>query len=300
MFREGIRALYGQFSPGYRRIADYLLNHYQDAAFMTAAEIARIVDVDTALVVRFAQRLGYPGFPELINEVQEEVKRDLQAVYEPPEGDDSPIGVFRRSLMQDRNNLDYSLLHFDEETVESVVDVLKGAQRIFVAGEGNLSFLCEAWVGQLVGLGYAAHAVPSELAGQASMSTTLNQKDVVLCVGMTALTPGIAVILKVARDAGARTVAIAGSATNVIASVAQHVLYAPIDTIGGLPSWTAAASTLHALSQALVQADPSRGGDQTAHADRFLRIYSDTLRDQLSDVQTTLKQISPRARDRDR
>lgn len=293
MFREGIRALYGQFSPGYRRIADYLLNHYQDAAFMTAAEIARVVDVDTALVVRFAQRLGYPGFPELINEVQEEVKRDLRAVYEPPEGDNSPAQVYRRNLMQDRNNLDFSLLHFDAETVESVIKILREARRIFVAGEGNLSYLCEAFAARLVTLGYAAHPVSPELAGQASMSVTLTPEDVVLCIGMTTMTPGVAVMLKVARDVGAKTVAIAGSATNAIASVAQHVLYAPVSTVGLLPSWSAAAASLHAISQALVLSDPDRGAAWAAHTDHFLRIYSDTLRDQLSDVQTTLKQLAP-------
>lgn len=293
MFREGIRALYGQFSPGYRRIADYLLNHYQDAAFMTAAEIARVVDVDTALVVRFAQRLGYPGFPELINEVQEEVKRDLRAVYEPPEGDNSPAQVYRRNLMQDRNNLDYSLLHFDADTVECVITVLKNARRIFVAGEGNLAYLCEAFAARLVGLGYAAHPVVSELASQASMSATMTADDMVLCVGLTALTPGVAVMLKVARDAGAKTVAIAGSATNAIASVAQYVIYAPVGAVGLLPSWSAAASTLHALSQALVLSDMDRGVTWAAHTDHFLRVYSDTLRDQLSDVQTTIKQLAP-------
>lgn len=298
MFREGIRALYGQFSPGYRRIADYLLNHYQDAAFMTAAEIARGVDVDTALVVRFAQRLGYPGFPELINEVQEEVKRDLRAVYEPPEGDNSPAQVYRRNLMQDRNNLDFSLLHFDAETVECVVKVLKEAKRIFVAGEGNMSYLCEAFAARLVSLGYAAHPVSQELAGQASMSVTLGPDDAVLCIGMTAMTPGVAVVLKVARDLGAKTVAIAGSATNSIASVAQYVLYAPVATVGLLPSWSAAAAALHGLSQALALADPDRGATWNAHNDRFLRVYSDTLRDQLSDVQTTLKQLAPRNGDR--
>ena len=298
MFREGIRALYGQFSPGYRRIADYLLNHYQDAAFMTAAEIARIVDVDTALVVRFAQRLGYPGFPELINEVQEEVKRDLRAVYEPPEGDNSPAQVYRRNLMQDRNNLDFSLLHFEAETVECVVKVLKEAKRIFIAGEGNLTYLCEAFAARLVGLGYAAYPVSQDLAGQAAMSVTLGQDDAVLCIGMTTMTPGIAVMLKVARDMSAKTVAIAGSATNSIASVAQYVLYAPVATVGLLPSWSAAAATLHALSQALALADTDRGVTWAAHNDRFLRVYSDTLRDQLADVQTTLKQLAPRNGDR--
>jgi DNA-binding MurR/RpiR family transcriptional regulator len=298
VFREGIRALYGQFSPGYRRIADYLLNHYQDAAFMTAAEIARIVDVDTALVVRFAQRLGYPGFPELINEVQEEVKRDLRAVYEPPEGDNSPAQVYRRNLMQDRNNLDYSLLHFEAETVECVVKVLKEAKRIFVAGEGNLTYLGAAFAERLVGLGYAAYPVSQDLAGQASMSVTLSPDDAVLCIAMTTMTPGVAVMVKVARDLGAKTVAIAGSATNSIASVAQYVLYAPVATVGLLPSWSAAAATLHGLSQALALSETDRGATWAAHNDRFLRVYSDMLRDQLADVQTTLKQLAPHNGDR--
>ena len=65
MYRDHIRTIYEHLSPGYRRIADFLLTHYQDAAFMTAAEVARQASVDTALVVRFAQRLGYPGYPEL-------------------------------------------------------------------------------------------------------------------------------------------------------------------------------------------------------------------------------------------
>ena len=77
MYRDRIRTIYEHLSPGYRRIADFLLTHYQDAAFMTAAEVARQATVDTALVVRFAQRLGYPGYPELIGDIQEDVKRDL-------------------------------------------------------------------------------------------------------------------------------------------------------------------------------------------------------------------------------
>ena len=44
---------------------------------MTATELAHQVDVDAATVVRFAQRLGYGGFPDLQNEIKEKVKQDL-------------------------------------------------------------------------------------------------------------------------------------------------------------------------------------------------------------------------------
>lgn len=293
VYREGIRALYGQLSPGYRRIADYLLNHYQDAAFMTAAEIARIVDVDTALVVRFAQRLGYPGFPELINEVQEDVKRDLRAVYEPPEGDSSPMQIFRRNLMQDRNNLDFALLHFDEATVETAIANLAKARRIYVAGEGTLGYLAESFVARLVMLGRAAHALPAELSGQAGTTAAITSEDVIVCLGMTALTPGIAVVLKVARELGAKTIAIVGAASNPLAAVAELVIYAPVNTVGQIPSWSAIASVLHALSQAIALAEPDAGADRLAKTDRFLKIYSETLKNQVPDVRAAMRQLAP-------
>ena len=155
MFREGIRALYGQFSPGYRRIADYLLNHYQDAAFMTAAEIARIVDVDTALVVRFAQRLGYPGFPELINEVQEEVKRDLRGGLRAAGGRQfAGPGLSPQPHAGPQQPRLTRCFILTQRRSRCVVKVLKEATRIFVAGEGNLSYLCEAFAARLVSLGY--------------------------------------------------------------------------------------------------------------------------------------------------
>lgn len=295
MYREGIRALYGQLSPGYRRIADYLLNHYQDAAFMTAAEIARVVDVDTALVVRFAQRLGYPGFPELINEVQEDVKRDLRAVYEPPEGDSSPMQIFRRNLMQDRNNLDFALLHFDTATVESAIEVLAKARKIFVAGEGSLNHLGEALVERLVSQGFSAHPISSELAGQAATSAAITADDVLIALGMTAMTPGAAVVLKVAREQGAKTIAVVGAASNPLAAVAEFVIYAPVNTVGLIPSWSAIASVLHALAQALALNGPDVGANWASRTDRFLKIYSETLSQQLVDVRTAVRQLAPPA-----
>src|SRR5690242_1719672 len=69
MFREQIRKHYDHLSRSYRRVADFILSDYRTAAFMTAAALADAVDVDTTTVVRFAQRLGYPGYPELIEDI---------------------------------------------------------------------------------------------------------------------------------------------------------------------------------------------------------------------------------------
>ncbi len=290
MYRNRIRNLYEQFSPGYRRIADYLLNHYQDAAFMTAAEIARAVKVDTALIVRFAQRLSYPGFPELLSDIQEEVRRDLQAIYEPAEGDNTPEQVFRRNLLQDRNNLDYMLQHLDDATIAQVVQHFNNASRVFVLGEGNVTYLAEAFAMRLLTLGYPASVMSNEFTGQAAITANLKPGDLFVGLSTTGMSLIVATILKGARELGAQTLAIVSSLVNPAAAAAELILHAPVDTAGILPSWTSMASVLHALSQALVLSRDDLATDWALRTDNLLKMYWHALRSaKCSDVRQTME-----------
>jgi DNA-binding MurR/RpiR family transcriptional regulator len=275
MYKERIRDIYEHLSPGYRRIADFLLKQYQDAAFMTAAEVARASDVDTTLVVRFAQRLGYPGFPEMIADVQDDVKRDLKAVYERIEDDNTAVGVLRRNLTQDRNNIEYMLLHMNAEIVQKAVDLLYKANRIFVIGEGNTSFIGEAFATRLTVLGHNAHIVPSEPAGQASVVTTLGPNDVVMAFGTSLMTPTVASMLKISRAAGAKTIGIVGSMTNPAAAVAETVIVAPTATSGMMPSWTAIAAVAHGLTQAVASLHGEPSADWALRTQRLLDTYEE-------------------------
>lgn len=292
MYREQIRNQYDRFSPGYRRIADYLLDNYQDAAFMTAGEIARVVHVDTALVVRFAQRLGYPGFPELLNAIQADVKKDLQAAYVPADGEDTPVGVYRRNLLQDRNNLDVMLQHIDVELLETVVRLLASAQRILVIGEGNLSFLAEAFAMRLVVLGYRAHTMSNEFTGQASMLTSLDTNDIIIGLSLTAMSPNIAAVIKTAADLGVTTVVIVSAVSNLAASNARYVLHAPATAVGILPSWTATAAVLQGLTQALVFTREDFSAAWALRTDRLLKSHLATFREKLTGVRDTVAEYN--------
>lgn len=251
MYTDLIREIYPDLSPGYRKIADFLINHYRDAAFMTASELARATGVDTAQVVRLAQRLGYPGYPELINEVQERVKQDLRNVYEPDLDDKTPAGILLRTLTIDRNNLEYMRLHLDSAMVERVVELLNAAPRIYLLGEGNFGFLAEAFASRLQMLGMNAHLVPTDPGVQSGILASLGPGDFCVGLGVTATTPHVAVFLKMARAAGAYTLSIVGSMTVPTAAVAEFVLYTPTSTAGLLPSMTSFVALLHGLSQAL-------------------------------------------------
>ena len=282
MYRDRIRTIYEHLSPGYRRIADFLLTHYQDAAFMTAAEVARAATVDTALVVRFAQRLGYPGYPELIGDVQEDVKRDLKAVYEPPAGSDSPGQILGRNLLQDRNTLEYMRLHLDVETVEVVVNAILHASRLFVVGEGSAGYMAEGFALQMLILGLPAHAISGEVAGPASRKGAIQPDDVFLGLDLTAMTPGASAMLKVARAAKATTVGIVGWLAHPLAAVAEHILVAPVQTAENMPSWTALAGMLNGLAQAVAVRKGEPAANGMLDSEQYLSAYAEMLRQQMA------------------
>jgi DNA-binding MurR/RpiR family transcriptional regulator len=81
MFRERIAQHYARLGRNQKRIADFLTQEYREAAFMNGSALSQRLDVDPATVTRFAQRLGYAGYPELQHEVQELVKEELKAAY---------------------------------------------------------------------------------------------------------------------------------------------------------------------------------------------------------------------------
>ena len=81
MFHERIAQHYARLGRNQKRIADFLTQEYREAAFMNGSALSQRLDVDPATVTRFAQRLGYTGYPDLQREVQELVKEELKAAY---------------------------------------------------------------------------------------------------------------------------------------------------------------------------------------------------------------------------
>ena len=128
MFREQIRKHYDHLSRSYRRVADFILSDYRTAAFMTAAALADAVDVDTTTVVRFAQRLGYPGFPFVKSRTfRTQVKLELSQTYATPSEEEGVHSKVQVLVAKDRTNLEKALAHNTLETIENILDMSHAA-----------------------------------------------------------------------------------------------------------------------------------------------------------------------------
>ena len=68
------------FSKGQRKIAAFIEEHYDSAAFMTAAKLGEVVGVSESTVVRFATQIGYDGYPYLQKAMQEMIRDKLNSI----------------------------------------------------------------------------------------------------------------------------------------------------------------------------------------------------------------------------
>lgn len=254
MFREYIRKHYEHLSRSYRRVADFILNDYRTAAFMTAAELASAVDVDTTTVVRFAQRLGYPGYPELITDIQEQVKTELSRTYETPaEESNSPGARVQHLVSEDRMNLEKTLAHNNLDVIETILDALRVAPRIIITGESYAAPIAASFAEMLRDAGLPVVWVGGDTYERARAVAHLVRREVV--IGMTPVEgpSAIASLLRFARSEGAVTLACGPSLSSQAARAAEHLLYAPGETEGTIPSLTGLYALCMAMAQTIAQ-----------------------------------------------
>ena len=124
-----------EFSKGQKRIADYILRSYDEAAFMTAAKLGETVGVSESTVVRFAYSLGLDGYPALQEALQELIRHRLTSVQRIRLAATIPQDeMLRKVLTSDMNNIRATIDMIDNETFRNAIDAILGARRIYVLG----------------------------------------------------------------------------------------------------------------------------------------------------------------------
>lgn len=125
-----------KLSKGHRKISAYILENYDKAAFMTAANLGKNVGVSESTVVRFACELGYKGYPELQKEIQQMIKSKLTAVQR-MEVSETLIGdndIIRSVLMDDIELIRETAELTSEEDFKKAVKAINKANKIYILG----------------------------------------------------------------------------------------------------------------------------------------------------------------------
>ena len=238
------------FSKGQKLISHYILEHYDKAAYMTAAKLGAVVNVSESTVVRFAIELGFSGYPEFRLELMELVRTRLTSSRR-MEVTNNLIGdgdVLSKVLLSDMDRIRRTLDEIDRDAFAAAVSHIVSAKNIYIMGVRSSASLAGFLNYNLRmifdNVRFVQTTSGSELFEQIM---SIGPGDVMIAISFPRYSKRIIHAVDFARHAGADVIALTDSAMSPIAAHAAQVLLAKSDMASFADSLSAPLSIINAM-----------------------------------------------------
>jgi len=249
-----IKEGYPNFSKGQKLIANYITEHYDKAAFMTAAKLGNEVGVSESTVVRFAIELGFDGYPKLQKALREIIKSKLTSAQrlEVSSTQIDPENVMKSVLQADMNKLRVTLEEADEKSFNAIVDVILNARRIYILGVRSSAPLA-SFLGFYFNLIFENVRLVHTTSVSEMFEQIVNARagDVVIGISFPRYSRRTAKALEFVSKQGATVVAITDNQNSPLARYADYCLFARSDMASFVDSLVAPLSMINALIVAI-------------------------------------------------
>ena len=244
------------FSKGQKRIAAFILDNYDRAAFMTAAKLGETASVSESTVVRFAAQLGYDGYPDMQKALQELIRGRLTSIQRIQVSRDQMTGsdILGSVMQRDMNSIHDVIERLDREEFERVVNKLLNAKHIYILGVRSSSFLAGYLNFYLHLIFKNVTLVQSSAAGEIyEQLVHIGPGDVLVSISFPRYSKMAIHAVEFACHRGGDVVAVTDSPMSPMYKMASASLLASSDMISFVDSMAAPLSLLNALILAVGQ-----------------------------------------------
>lgn len=249
-FHDKIDSIYPSLSKGHKRIADFIKTNYEKASFMTAANLGKAVGVSESTVVRFASHIGFDGYPELQQYLQEMVKSHLTSVQRMDvaasrfEGDDFIDKAFTADIEMIKATRD----GISREAFAKSVEAINRAEKIYILGVRSSASLASFAAFYFRFLYRDVVLVDTSAASEMfEQMFRIGSNDVCIAVSFPRYSNQTVKALSFARKRGAAIISITDGEMSPIAQYATHLLVAKSSMVSFVDSLVAPLSLINAL-----------------------------------------------------
>jgi DNA-binding MurR/RpiR family transcriptional regulator len=249
--RERLRRDYDVFSPAQQALARYVADHLGDLPLMSAHEVARAAHCSPATVVRFAQALGYGGYPDM-----QQLVRRAQRPWLPPGSRERQLGVFggadpvRAALDAERHAIEDTAERLGQRGLAPLAQALAGRRPVLVAGDGHARSVVAVLVDRLARAGTPTVPLTSLEGPDRAWLDGVDGQGAVLVVGIGRETRLAHTAAEAGRAAGVPVAALVDSSLSPLARL-HLARVVPADVRGGAPSIVAMVAVAQALAAAV-------------------------------------------------
>ncbi len=249
-----IRKQKNTLSKGQKRIADFVLNNYEKAAFLTAFELGARAGVSESTVVRFAYGLGFSGYPEFQKKLADMVQEKIHSIerIEIAGGAMPREQVLDNVLRADSDKIILTLEAIDRQSFDIAVNDILGADHVYIVGLRNCGPLASF-------LAYYLKIIRANVIQVTSSNTNeileemihVGNNDVVIGISFPRYSMTTLKAMEFANDRNAKIIAITDSKHSPMNMYSSCNLFARSDMASIVDSLVAPLSVINALIVAL-------------------------------------------------
>ncbi|MBX9497539.1 MurR/RpiR family transcriptional regulator [Yersinia enterocolitica] len=266
-----IRQLYPTLAQNDRKLADFLLTNPEQARHLSSQKLAQQTGVSQSAVVKFAQKLGYKGFPALKQALSEIVAAPDQAVtlHNQILSTDSLKTVGEKLLTEKAAALRATLDINSEQRLTEALDMLRSARRVILTGLGASGLVAKDLAYKLLKIGVMAVS-ETDMHAQLAAVQALDSRDLLLAISFSGERREINLAAEEAQRCGAKVLALTSFTPNSLQQRADHCLYTiseePAIRSAAISSSTAQYALTDLLFMAMIQQDLESAQDHIKHS----------------------------------
>lgn len=248
---QRISAQYNELSTQEQRVATFILEHFDDLAVYSAADLARFTGVSKSTVSRLFKRLGFENFQAVKSHA-----RRLRSMGIPLVTDSAAAGAngerFKRHLEREQDNLRRVLANIDPGTFETILDSLDGARRIVLVGFRNSYPLAMHCRQQLIQVRDEVALAPQPNQSLAEELVELGEQDLVVLFGFRRRPRLFDTLLQALHGLPCRVLLIADNTAAGLADRVDWWLECPLDSTSAFDSYASAMSLISLMANGLL------------------------------------------------
>ena len=244
------------FSKGQKLIANYISEHYDKAAYMTAAKLGALVNVSESTVVRFAIELGFEGYPDFQSSLKELVRTKLTS-FQRMEVTNDRIGdgdVLSKVLLADSEKIKHTLDGINREDFDAAIENMISAKTIYIIGVRSSAALA-GFLNYNLRMIFDNVKLVDTTSGSEMFEEIMGigEDDVMIAISFPRYSKRIINAVNYAKHRGADVIALTDSQKSPIAAEASQVLIAESDMASFVDSLVAPLSIINAMVVAVAR-----------------------------------------------
>lgn len=246
---KNIQSKFNSLSKGQKAIAEFVINNYDKAAFMTAATLGETVSVSESTVVRFSNTLGYDGYRELQKELHELVKNKLTTVQRLSMTSEysNKENALKKAMRKDLENIEKTINEVDLASFQEAINLILNADNVYILGLRSSSFLA-GYLGFY--LSFIIKGVKVLSAGPNDLFEQLlrvDSKDLIIGISYPRYSKRTLEALEFCMEKGCKIISITDSIISPASKDSDISLIASSDMLSFVDSLVAPMSLINAL-----------------------------------------------------